>query len=202
MPIIRTVAQTSRFEIPKIKGSRFFATLSPAPTLACAKQLVTDLWREFSDATHQCWAWRGRTRDCFRYADDGEPNGSAGRPILAAVDGQRLCDVCVVVTRYYGGTKLGTGGLVRAYGFAAAEVIAHATIIESATTTRLRMTYGYPHSGAVDAVLHAYQLTPTDASFTGEVSCAVDAPEEQVDALMRDLRERCSGQIHLVAGQS
>lgn len=197
MPTIRTVATVSRFEIPRIKGSRFFATVFPAQSVDQAKVKVAELWAEFPDATHHCWAFRGRTRDVYRYADDGEPSGSAGKPILAAIDGQTLSDVGIVVTRYFGGTKLGTGGLVRAYGQTAAEAIAHATIITSQTTTRLKLRHTYTRSGAVEAVLHAFGLLPASATYTDTVTLELDVPDEQVEGLCHALNERTSGQVEL-----
>src|SRR5690606_40120786 len=102
-------------------------------------------------ATHNCWAYR--IGGLYRSSDDGEPAGTAGRPILAAIDGQGLDEVVVVVTRWYGGIKLGAGGLVRAYGGCAAECLRTAprrTLIEY---VHLRLAYPFEHTGAVHAAL-------------------------------------------------
>ena len=103
----------------EVKGSRFIATAVCAPNVAAAKEFVARIKDEFSDATHNCWAWvvgfPGSTA-CNRSSDDGEPGGTAGLPILHALLNSGVGDIAVVVTRYFGGVKLGRGGLVRAYG--------------------------------------------------------------------------------------
>ena len=98
----------------KVGGSRFIAEAFPCADRAAAASLVEKAAKTFFDATHHCYAWRfGPGRDQFRSHDDGEPSGSAGKPILAAIDGAGLTDILVVVTRYFGGKKLGAGGLVQ-----------------------------------------------------------------------------------------
>ena len=101
----------------KVKGSRFIATLAPVSSEEEAKKFVAQVSRNHFDATHHCYAYRVGLghQAVFRYSDAGEPSGTAGRPILEAIDGRGLTNVVVVVTRYFGGTKLGTGGLARAY---------------------------------------------------------------------------------------
>ncbi|MGB1275561.1 MAG: IMPACT family protein [Nannocystaceae bacterium] len=190
-----TVTAPSRHEISRIKGSRFFASVFPAATVEQALACVDQLRAEFSDATHHCWAWRGRTRDTYRYADDGEPSGCAGKPILAAMDGRNLADVAVVVTRYYGGTKLGTGGLVRAYGLATAEALVHASIVATATTTEVQLAFDYTLSGAVESVLHAFGLQAHAADYGVRVTLEVAVPDDAVEDVLSRLRERCAGRI-------
>ncbi|MBT7069411.1 MAG: YigZ family protein [Anaerolineae bacterium] len=109
-----------------VQGSRFIATLSPASSVGEAKAFVTRIRSEFDDATHNVPAYLvGGGNSIMEHAsDDGEPSGTAGRPALAVLRGSGLGDVAVVVTRYFGGTKLGTGGLVRAYTQAVQEVVA------------------------------------------------------------------------------
>jgi len=114
------VTLASRWQLQQeIRKSRFLAQAAPVDDDAAADTFIA----EVSDrgATHNCWAWRLGNR--YRFNDDGEPGGSAGRPILAAIDGQGLDHVVVVVTRWFGGIKLGVGGLVRAYGGCAAECL-------------------------------------------------------------------------------
>ncbi len=103
----------------EIKRSRFLAQAAPVGDADAALAFIRRV--SASDATHNCWAWRIGNE--YRFNDDGEPGGSAGRPILAAIDGQQLDQVAVVVTRWFGGTKLGVGGLVRAYGGCTAECL-------------------------------------------------------------------------------
>lgn len=119
-----TIIDSKRAEI-KIKGSKFIATAFPAPTRELALESLEKMRSEFFDATHNCYAWQiGWDGSEFRAADDGEPSGSAGKPILFSIKKFDVSDVIVIVTRYFGGTKLGVGGLVRAYSDATEEVMA------------------------------------------------------------------------------
>jgi putative IMPACT (imprinted ancient) family translation regulator len=109
--VMRCVTAESRHELDKIKGSRFIATVCPSHAPAEAATRLDGLRREFPGATHHCWAYRfGRLGDVCRAHDDGEPSGTAGRPILQQLEVRGLTDTFVVVTRFFGGTKLGAGG--------------------------------------------------------------------------------------------
>lgn len=118
-----TIAEEKRAEI-KIKASKFIASAASVKSIEEAQEFLTKIRTEFFDATHNCFAYQiGWDRNTFRAADDGEPNGSAGKPILFAIQKFDFSDIIVVVTRYFGGTKLGVGGLVRAYSDATEEVL-------------------------------------------------------------------------------
>lgn len=120
----RTLANSATAEPPKTKGSRFIGEAFPVNNADQALSQLDEIRRREHAATHHCWAYRlGAEGEEFRYSDDGEPYGSAGIPILREIEGRGLSDTMVVVTRYYGGTKLGTGGLVRAYSEAARVVL-------------------------------------------------------------------------------
>lgn len=160
--------------------------------------LVEACREEFRDATHNCFAWRlGLDQDAFRFSDDGEPSGTAGRPILQEIDGRQLTNLAIVVTRYYGGTKLGTGGLIRAYGGAAAEALDAATIVESPIVETVRFTFGYEHSGAVQGVLSALGLEPARADYGESVRMEVAVPIEGVERLRSRLVDATRGQVEL-----
>ncbi len=198
MPTIRTLARPLRHEPPKIKGSRFIASLAPVAAADGATAFVDALREDFPDATHNCFAWRvGVGRDAMRTSDDGEPSGTAGRPILQEIDGRRLTDVVVVVTRYFGGTKLGTGGLIRAYGGAAAAALELADVVERPVVETLRLTFSYDASGAVAGVLSAFRLDPMDSDYGAEVWMEVAVPVEQTDRLKTALRDATRGGIKL-----
>lgn len=122
--IYYTITKPHRAE-QKIKGSKFIASIASVPDKESAIQFLETIRSEFFDATHNCFAYRiGFDGMEFRAADDGEPNGSAGKPILFAITKFDVSDVIVVVTRYFGGTKLGVGGLARAYSSSAELVLA------------------------------------------------------------------------------
>ena len=116
----------------KDNGSRFIAFLYPVETEDEVRTIVASLRKEYHDARHHCYAYRlGYKGDVFRASDDGEPSGSAGRPILGQIDSAGLSDVLIVVVRYFGGIKLGIPGLIRAYKTSSADAIANADVVET-----------------------------------------------------------------------
>ncbi len=195
MSIFRTLAAGWRHEIPKIKGSRFLAAVEPIDSTAEAAAFVAARREEFRGATHNCWAWRLKTADEYRYSDDGEPSGSAGRPIFKEIEGRGLQNVVVVVTRWYGGTKLGTGGLVRAYSGAAAATLDLAKIVERPIVEIFELRFSYGLSSAIDRLLAAFSLQPTASQYQAEVSMTLAVPIDQADRLRQELIEATSGQV-------
>jgi uncharacterized YigZ family protein len=132
-----TITRTSRAEL-KVQGSRFLAAVYPVASVEAADQLLDKVRREYHDATHHCFAYRlGVEGALVRSVDDGEPAGTAGKPILTAIEREGLMDVLVIVTRYFGGIKLGTGGLARAYAGAAREALSAAVKVTRHVTIRL-----------------------------------------------------------------
>ena len=179
------------------KASTFLAYAAPVSTEAEARAVLAEREKLHWDATHNCSAWsiRGGIR---RANDAGEPSGSAGAPILAAIEGAGITDCIVIVTRWYGGTKLGVGGLVRAYGDAAAQALAAAPRRTGTEAARLSITYPYAHTAAVmrameraraEEVEHGY----ADAGDAGVVEFSVSADAAQ--ALADELREGTAGAV-------
>ena len=126
-----TLAEEAHIEVDPIKRSRFIACGAPMSSAEEAKSFVSRVRAEYPDAGHHCFAWRLDAGDAgFRVSDDGEPGGTAGLPILNHIDGAGLRNVVIVVVRYFGGTKLGKGGLIRAYGGTAGALIRQAEVIE------------------------------------------------------------------------
>jgi uncharacterized YigZ family protein len=188
MPTYRTIAAPLRYEIEKIKGSRFIATAEPVRSREEARAAVDALRAEMPDATHHCHAWR-ITADETHFSDDGEPSGSAGRPILRQIEGADLVQVAVIVTRYFGGTKLGTGGLVRAYAAAAKAVLESARIVEHRLTRLIEITHDYEITAAVNAILSAHHLEPIESTYDEHVRFRVSVPVEEVEPFIKALRE-------------
>ena len=197
MAEILTLHDVTRMETEKIKGSRFIGLAAPATSEEEARAALAAEARREPDANHHCWAWQGAHVDAYRYSDDGEPSGSAGRPIHAAILGRKLRDVLVVVTRYFGGTKLGTGGLVRAYGGAAAAVLESARVVRIRQTQLLRLHFAYEQQPLVQAVLSASGLTPSDAEYGAAVSMTLHVPIEDVRTFERALMERSAGLVRI-----
>lgn len=175
----------------RIKASTFHALAVPVQTEEEARAVVAGRGREMFDAAHHCSAWRLRD-GTGRANDAGEPSGSAGAPILAAIDGAGVTDCCVVVTRYFGGTKLGVGGLVRAYGEAAALALEAAPRRGGVRAVRLRVRYPYEHTAAVMRMLERARADEVEHGYAGggslgEVEFAVAAgAEESVGEMLRE----------------
>lgn len=132
----------------KEKMSKFLAFAEPCRTVEEAKEIVTRYKKEYFDARHVCWAYMlGSDRLTFRSNDDGEPSGTAGKPILGQINSFNLTDLCVIVVRYFGGIKLGTSGLIEAYRTAAAEALGAAEVVEKLVEEQLTVHFEYPLMG-------------------------------------------------------
>ncbi|HEU0077968.1 MAG TPA: YigZ family protein [Longimicrobiaceae bacterium] len=181
----------------RVRASVFHALAVPVQSEEEARAVVAGRAREMFDAAHHCSAWRLRD-GTGRASDAGEPSGSAGAPILAAIDGAGVTDCCVVVTRYFGGTKLGVGGLVRAYGEAAALALEGAPRRAGLRAVRLRVRYPYEHTAAVMRMLERVRADEVEHGYAeggslGEVEFAVGAGAE--DAVGEMLREDTAGAV-------
>lgn len=192
-----SVAGYLRHEIEKIKGSRFIATVDRCVDAADLGRLVERVRAEFPDANHHCFAWRGASATAKRCSDDREPYGSAGIPMLKALEGRDLHWTGVVVTRYFGGTKLGVGGLVRAYGGAAAQALDLAEKIERPIVRRFELDFAYAFQGMVEGQRVAHNATVVDSSFGEAVTLQVEVVRDVADEFCKDLRDACSGSIHI-----
>ena len=150
----------------KDNGSRFIALAWPVETEEQVKDIVGSLRKEYHDARHHCYAYRlGWQGDVFRSSDDGEPSGSAGRPILGQIDSAGLSDILVVVVRYFGGIKLGIPGLIRAYKTSAADAISQASVVEKVAGKSWRIDFGYLSMNAVQKVLKDLSLPQQSQDF-------------------------------------
>ena len=150
----------------KDNGSRFIAFAFPVETPDQVKDIVDSLKKEYHDARHHCYAYRlGYLGDTFRANDDGEPSGSAGRPILGQIDSLGLSDILVVVVRYFGGIKLGIPGLIRAYKTSTADALAAATVIEKVAGKNFRLDFDYMSMNAVMKVLKDMGLPQEGQDF-------------------------------------
>lgn len=194
MPVIRTLAGAVQVEIPRIKGSRFVADAAPVQDEAEGLAFLGQVQARWPDASHHCWAWR-LDAERTRSSDDGEPGGTAGEPILKRLVGADLEGVMVVVSRWFGGTKLGMGGLVRAYGEATTVVLAEAEVTETRVCGRLVVTLDYGLTGAVQSVLTAHGLEPVDEAYGAQVTLTLRVPVEDLGVVRDDLTERTAGRV-------
>lgn len=161
-PFTTLATQHRRGEV--IDNSEFLAYARRADSPEEALTFLAELKEKYPDATHHCWAYR--IGDLYRFNDDGEPGGTAGAPILRAIEGQGLQHVMVVVVRYYGGVKLGTGGLARAYGGAAAEVLRSAQHFEVRPRLRLSISVGFEHQGGLYHLLDTWDVEKGEEAYT------------------------------------
>jgi uncharacterized YigZ family protein len=192
----RTVSATTTFFDEPVKGSRFAAHVAPASSDADALAAVADARAAWPDASHHAWAFKlldGRQR-AF---DAGEPRESAGRPILLMIEGHALLDVVVVVARWYGGTKLGVGGLMRAYGGCAGRALDRAPVVARIRRIIASLTHEYADTAAIQAALATEEAELLDARYDDRVTLTLAVPEPRLQALDAALRDRTSGRVRL-----
>lgn len=188
-----TLAAPAEFTL-EVKHSRFLAQAVPLVDAEAAMALLRPLCTP--DATHNCWAFRVGAQ--YRSSDDGEPAGTAGRPILAAIDGQGYDQVLVVVTRWYGGIKLGAGGLVRAYGGAAAECLRRAVRQPLIVMAEVEVEAPFDALGTVHALVAALDAHKLAERFEAEgVRLRVRLPASDVDGLKTRLRDATRDRVRV-----
>lgn len=147
-------------------GSRFLAFAYPVETLEEVKERLNEIKKEYFDATHHCYAYRlGHLGDVWRANDDGEPSFTAGKPIHGQLLSNALSDVLIVVVRYFGGTKLGVPGLIKAYRTAAQEAIANARFVEKTATRRFSVEFDYLQMNSVMKILKEMGISPASQQF-------------------------------------
>jgi uncharacterized YigZ family protein len=189
-----TLDQTEHFE-QEIRKSRFLAIACPIETEAEAKALIA----EVSDlsANHNCWAWR--IGQAYRFSDDGEPSGTAGKPILQAIDGQALDRTLVVVTRWFGGILLGSGGLMRAYGGTAALCLRAAAKTEYVERAALSVSLGFSDLALVKARLAALPGLMIDDEVFHDSGARLffRIPSERAEETLRLIVDLTSGRAEI-----
>ena len=149
------------------KKSKFISFIYPVQDADQVKAIVDELRDKYHDARHVCWAYMlGWEREEFRSNDDGEPSGTAGRPILGQINSAELTDVLIAVVRYFGGTLLGTGGLIKAYKEAAADAIANAEVVEKTVDDFINIHFEYPLLNEVMRVLKQFDSVQWTQDFT------------------------------------
>jgi len=174
-------------------GSEFIGHVAPVETVAEAEAFCEAVATEYDDATHNVPAYRVRAAPLREWAsDDGEPSGSAGKPALNVLTQEELENVAAVVTRYYGGTNLGVGGLARAYSRGVKEAIEAAGIVEELPHERFTITVEYDDSGTVRGLLES-EGVEFDASYDAEVTFDVRVPEAETAGVRDEVRSATSG---------
>ena len=194
---LRTVYQGGVGEIVE-KKSRFIATVRLVESEAEALTVLEAARKKYWDAKHNCFAYViGERRETVRCSDDGEPSGTAGRPMLDVLLGEEITNIIVIVTRYFGGTLLGTGGLVRAYSRAVQEGLANSRIIDRKYGVRMEIRSDYTGIGKIQYLLASRQIPVLDTQYTDQVVTEVLLPKGQADQVRAEITEGTNGRAEM-----
>lgn len=191
-----TISKPLRAAELKVVGSRFIADLYPLSTKEEVESYLERIRKEFYDASHHCYAFRlGANAEQVRAADDGEPSGTAGKPILMVLEGAKLTNVLCVVTRYFGGTKLGTGGLARAYADAAKLAVEDAQIKTVYRMKELRLTYSFDDMSGVERMIAKYGAEKLESVYSNDVTMRVSLRESLIEEFTKEVIESLLGKV-------
>lgn len=185
------------------KKSRFIAHIKPVTTEQEATEFITSIKKQYFDARHNCSAFViGDNSEITRCSDDGEPSGTAGRPMLEVLTGEGITNVACVVTRYFGGTLLGTGGLVRAYQAAVKEGLNNSVIIEKLPGKILLVSCEYTEVGKLQYNFANKGIRVLSSDYGADVTFKLVIDKDQFDAVKKDLTEITSGKARITDGDN
>lgn len=193
----KTVYQGATAEVVE-KKSRFIADVFPVSTSEEAMECLEKIKKQYWDARHHCWAYvTGVENVQERCSDDGEPSGTAGKPILEVIRGQGLHNVLIVVTRYFGGTLLGTGGLVRAYTAASKEGLSHSMIITRIYGFKLKISTDYTGLGKIQYLLAQKDIPVLGTDYTESVEITALVSKEEEKQITAEIIEGTNGKSQI-----
>ena len=197
----KTVYQGGEGEITE-KKSRFIATVRPVKTEEEALAFLEEMKKKYWDARHNCYVYSiGMNREFTRCSDDGEPSGTAGRPMLDVILGEDIYNVAVVVTRYFGGVLLGTGGLVRAYSKAVQEGLAASKVILKQKGIALKITTDYTGLGKIQYIAGERNIPVLDSEYTDKVVMKLLVPVQDVGSVQKAITEGTNGRAGIEKDQ-
>ena len=197
----KTVYKGGEGEITE-KKSRFIATVVPVHTEEEALKFIEAMKKKYWNATHNCFAYViGEHDELQRCSDDGEPGGTAGKPMLDVLTGEEIHNAAIVVTRYFGGTLLGTGGLVRAYSSAAKQGLASSVSITKIPGVKLRLATDYAGLGKIQYIFGQRGIKILDSIYTDKVEIAALVPLDVLEAVKAEIREGTNGQAGMEEGE-
>lgn len=201
--LYKTIDKPHFFEIPKIKGSRFFATLLPIKSKEEIEAHLEALRKQYYDATHNCYAWRLWTQpqqDLFwsrivksqfeRASDDGEPANTAWKPILSVLTGAELFDILVVVTRYFGGTLLGVWGLIQAYTETTKAWVQNLQIVQKEIIKKIKLTFSYDQLSSVQYLISKYESSVLDQHYSDHIQQTLGVNIALLPSFQKELIDR------------
>lgn len=197
----KTVLVPDETEI-EIKKSRFINMVFHIETEEEADAILAEIRKKHYKATHVCWAYVLNTNPRRQKAsDDGEPSGTAGKPILEVIDHRELRDVLLVVIRYFGGVKLGTGGLIRAYGGGASDVLNHCTVIKKQFSDQLQVVVSYSSYGGLSNGLMERQVIPVNEDFGENVTLFFQIPVAETSEFLAWIEDKTNGTAQIILGE-
>ena len=181
------------------KKSRFIAHVQSVSSVEEAQDYIEGIRKKYWDARHNCYAFSvGVENPVTRFSDDGEPGGTAGKPILEVILGSEIRNIVIVVTRYFGGTLLGTGGLVRTYTDASREGIKNTTVVEKIPGIRVMISTDYTDLGKIQYLLAQNQGMTEDSIYTDQVTIQAILPMEEKESICKKLVEATSGRVNII----
>lgn len=181
----------------KVKGSRFIGSASPIHSEEQAAEFIDTIKKEFHDASHNCSAWKigiGK-RQKYRYNDNGEPSGTAGQPILRAIDSMNIANICVVVSRFFGGAKLGTGGLARAYGQTTLALLRAGEPERKFLSDSVEFSVDFDFVNVVHYIVEKFSAELEDSAYAEKVTFRVKIRSSRFPQFKEKLIEATNGQI-------
>ena len=197
----KTVLRSDETEV-EIKKSRFINLVFHVEDEASVDEILTEIRKKHYKSTHACWAYVLNTNPKRQKAsDDGEPSGTAGKPILDVINHRELKDVLVVVVRYFGGIKLGIGGLIRAYGGGASDVLNHSCIIKKQFSDQVKIVIHYPSYGGLSNSLMEKEIFPVSEEFGENVTLNFQIAVAQTKAFLDWVEDQTNGTAQIIRGE-
>lgn len=181
-----------------IKRSQFITTIAHVSSADEANIFVAMIKKEFPDASHNCWAYvAGKPGDTasIGMSDDGEPHGTAGKPMLNVLLHSEIGEIAAVVTRYFGGTKLGPGGLVKAYSGSVKNALEDIDLIQKRQMVPLQLRFAYPHINAIKLLIESYDGLILNEDYQAEILINIEIPKSNNNEFIQAITDLCSGDI-------
>jgi len=198
--------RNSSFQVPSktitveqdIKRSRFISTAGRAGNKKSAKEFINSVSEKYSDATHNCYAFVAGnpfSTTEIGFGDDREVSGTAGKPMLSVLQHKKIGEIVVVVSRYFGGTKLGSGGLVRAYSSSVQLVLEKLPLVNCVSVKTVQISFDYQYENSVRQILNKFHVDIKDSIYSDKVVMKIGVPEDRFEELNIELQNSTSGKV-------
>ena len=183
----------------EINKSRFISTVGRANNTQKAKDFISEISKTYQDATHNCYAYIAGNPDTpdIGFGDDGEVSGTAGKPMLSILQHKKIGEIVVVVSRYFGGTKLGTGGLVRAYSSSLQIALDKLPLQNCVATKKTEIIIGYQLENSIRKILEQFSLSINDVEYKNDISFLIDIPENIKNNFVEEIMNQTRGKVKL-----